>query len=250
MITRLARFRSLRVAGLAAAAVAVGGAAVVVTASASGMTFGPRTPSSAPQAAVDATTTSAVCSNFMQHFATDLGKSQSDINAAFRKAIGETLADEVKAGHITQAQADAIKAKLANATPCTLPSAEKRPGGDKVFGAFMEQYVAAAASALGISETELKTDLKNGQSLSEIASAKHITEATFRAKVVASLKPVLDKAVTDKKITSAQEQQILSRLQTGELPLWNKPQKRPKAPGTAASPKPAVTPSTTTTKTS
>ena len=106
--------------------------------------------------------------------------------------------------------------------------------------AFMEQYLAASASALGISETELKTDLKNGQSLSQIAAARNVTQATFRTKVIANLKPVLDKAVTDKKITSAQEQEILSRLQTGELPLWNKPEKRPQ---------PAATPSPKTTST-
>jgi len=239
MITRLARLRYLRVAGLAAAAVAVGGAAVVVTASAAGMSFGLRGPA-APQSAVDASTTSAVCSTFMQHFATDLGKSQSEINAAFQKAVAETLADEVKSGKITQAQADAIKKKLANATPCTLPSTAPRPGGEKAIAAFMEQYLAASASALGISETELRTDLKSGQSLSQIAAARHVTEATFRTKVIASLKPVLDKAVTDKKITSAQEQEILSRLQTGELPLWNKPEKRPQPAGTPS-------PKTTTT---
>jgi hypothetical protein len=239
MITRLARLRYLRVAGLAAAAVAVGGAAVVVTASAGGMSFGLRGPA-APQSAVDASTTSAACSTFMQHFATDLGKSQSEINAAFQKAVAETLADEVKSGKITQSQADAIKKKLANATPCTLPSTAPRPGGEKAIAAFMEQYLAASASALGISETELKTDLKSGQSLSQIAAARHVTEATFRTKVIANLKPVLDKAVTDKKITSAQEQEILSRLQTGELPLWNKPEKRPQ---------PAATPSPKTTTT-
>ena len=69
-------------------------------------------------------------------------------------------------------------------------------------------------------------------SLSQIAAARNVTQATFRTKVIANLKPVLDKAVTDKKITSAQEQEILSRLQTGELPLWNKPAKRPQPAGT------------------
>src|SRR5436305_373205 len=147
-----------------------------------------------PRWAWTSDSTSAVCSTFMQHFATDLGKSQAEINAAFQKAVAETLADEAKRGQITQTQADAIKKKLANATPCTLPSTAHRPGGEKAIAAFMEQYLAASASALGISETELKTDLKNGQSLSQIAAARNVTQATFRTKVIANLKPVLDKA--------------------------------------------------------
>jgi hypothetical protein len=242
MINRIWKARHLRVAGLALGAVAMAGAAVVVTASASGMTFGVRQGPAATTAAVDANPNSAVCSNFMKHFAVEIGKSQAEINAAFQKAIADTLADEVKSGQITQAQADAIKKKLANQTPCTLPSnVGHRPGGDKAaLGAVMQQYLTAAASALGISQTQLQTDLKSGQSLSQVAAAQHVSEADFRTKLIASLKPALDKAVTDKRITAAQEQTIINRLQTGPLPLWNAPVKRPKP---AASP--TASPSTT-----
>ena len=238
MIKRILKARQLRVAGLAVGAVAVAGAAVVVTASAAGMTYGLRQTPAAKTAAIDANhSKSAVCSNFMKHFAVEIGKSQAEINAAFQKAVADTLADEVKAGQITQAQADAIKAKLANQTPCTLPSTV-RPGpggGDKTaVGAVMQQYLSAAASALGITQTQLQTDLKNGQSLSQIAAAQHVSEADFRTKLIANLKPALDQAVTDKKISAAQEQTIINRLQTGPLPLWNTPVKRPKP---AASPK-------------
>ena len=237
--------RILRVGGLALGAVAVGVAAIAVTASASGMSFGfNRASGSAPHSVgttVDATSSSSACSTFMQHFATNLGKSQSQINSAFQKAIADTLADEVKAGQITQAQADAIKAKLANQTPCTLPK-PRTPGGDKtVIGAFMQQYLAASASALGISQTQLTTDLKSGQSLSQIASAQNVSEADFRTRLIANLKPALDQAVTDKKITAAQEQSIINRLQTGTLPLWNLPVPKPKptAPTAPATVKPS-----------
>jgi hypothetical protein len=242
MINRLLKARHLRVAGLAIGAVAVAGAAVVVTASASGMTFGLRQAPIASTASVDARTNSAACSTFMQHFAVEIGKSQAQINAAFQKAIADTLADEVKSGQITQAQADAIKKKLASQTPCTLPStAGHRPGGaTAALGAIMQQYLAAAASALGVTQTQLQTDLKNGQSLSQVAAAQHVSEADFRTKLIANLRPALDRAVADKRISSAQEQTIINRLQTGPLPLWNAAIKRPK-PGAS----PAAAPSTT-----
>jgi hypothetical protein len=172
----------------------------------------------------------------MKHFAVEISKTQAQINSAFQKAIADTLADEVKAGQITQAQADAIKAKLANQTPCTLP-AVRTPGGDKTaIGAYMQQYLAAAATALGITQTQLNTDLKSGESLSQVAAAQHVSEADFRKKLIAGLKPTLDTAVTDKKLTSAQEQTIIARLQTEQLPLWNAQVKRPKpaAPSPAA----------------
>ncbi|HKC19595.1 MAG TPA: hypothetical protein VKE27_08175 [Candidatus Dormibacteraeota bacterium] len=239
----LSRARVLRVAGLALGAVAVGVAAIAVTASAAGMSFGfnRSANASAPQSAgtmVDATSSSSVCSDFMGHFASDIGKSQAQINSAFQKAIADTLADEVKSGQITQAQADAIKAKLARQTPCTLPTV-RTPGGDRAgIAAYMQQYLAAAASALGITQTQLTTDLKSGQSLSQLASAQHVSEADFRTKVIASLKPALDQAVTDKKITAAQETAIINRLQTAPLPLWNLPTRKPK-PAAPATPSPS-----------
>jgi len=49
------------------------------------------------------------------------------------------------------------------------------------------------------------------------------------------LKPALDKAVTDKKLTADQETAILNRLKTGPLPLWNAHTPKPK-PATSATP--------------
>ncbi len=245
-MTSLLKARTLRIAGLAVGAVAVAGAAIVITASAAGMSFGLRPFGSAqqagaPKAVADATKTSSVCSDFMTHFAVEIGKTQAQINTAFQKAIADTLADEVKSGQITQAQADAIKQKLAGQTPCTLRNmAGRKPGGDKTaMAAYMQQYLAAAASALGISEAQLKTDLAGGQSLSQVAAAQHVSEADFRTRVIASLKPALDKAVADKTITAAQEQELLNRLQTAPLPLWNAPVKRPH-PTPAPTPKAAA----------
>ena len=61
--------------------------------------------------------------------------------------------------------------------------------------------------------------------LAQIAAAQKpaVTEAQFRSRVIAKLTPVLDAAVTNKKLTAAQEQAIIKRLQTGPIPLWSKP---------------------------
>ena len=239
-MTSLLKARYLRIAGLAIGAVAVAGAAVVVTASAAGMSLGFQNASSSPSPSPTkphAPAASSVCSDFMKHFAVELGKTQSQINSAFQKAIANTLADEVKSGQITQAQADAIKQKLAKQTPCTLPATSGHKGRASKPGinAYMQQYLAAAASALGITQEQLTADLKGGQSLSQVAAAQHMSEADFRTKLIANLSPILDQAVSSKKITAAQEQAILKQLQAGALPLWNLPARVPK-PRAAASP--------------
>src|SRR6202163_4541814 len=124
-MTSLAKLRYLRVLGFAAGAVLVAGAALLVTASAAGLNVGFRPSSSQPAAAATASVStkagaSAVCNDFLAHLSSDLGKSQSQVNAAVQKAIGETLADEVKNKDLTQAQADAIKQKLTSQPPCAL----------------------------------------------------------------------------------------------------------------------------------
>ena len=233
---RLINFRYLRIAGFAAGAAAVSGAAVLVTASAAGFNVGFR-PSSPHTTQLETAAISqkadptAVCNAFISHLSTDLGKTPAQVNAAIQKAIGETLADEVKKGDLTQAQADALKQKLAGTqTPCAL-SGVGRIGahGDKAtIGAYMPQLLTAAASALGVSETQLKADLAAGKTLSQIAAAKSppVTEAQFRTNLIAKLKPLLDAAVTNKKLTATQEQTILDRLQTAPIPYWNTPMKR------------------------
>ena len=92
-----------------------------------------------------------------------------------------------------------------------------------------------AAAALGITEAQLKTDLRNGQSLSQVAAAQKVSEGNFRTKVIANLKPVLDRAVANKRITSTQEQTILTRLRSGQLPLWDRHMNRKPAPAATPS---------------
>jgi hypothetical protein len=250
-MTSLAKLRHLRVVGFAAGAVLVAGAAVLVTASAAGLNVGFRPSSSQPAPAGTASVSqkagaSAVCNDFLTHLSSDLGKSQSQVNAAIQKAIGETLADEVKNKDLTQAQADAIKQKLTSQPPCALAGnlgkAPAPPPSGATIGAYTQQLISAAASALGITDTQLKADLANGMTLSQIAAAQNpaVTEAQFRTRLIAKLTPLLDTAVTNKKLTSAQEQMILQRLQTGPIPFWSAPMRRPK-PAAAASPATATT---------
>jgi hypothetical protein len=233
VITRIAKLRYFRLAAFAIGGVAVAGAAVLVTASAAGLNVGFRAPSTSQptQADTSALTTrsgkgSALCTDFISHFAGDLNTSPDKVNSAFQKAIGQTLADEVKNGALTQTQADAITKRLAGKAPCSLAAGLGKPSADRTkIAAYMAQLEGAAASALGISDAQLKTDLAQGMTLSQIAAAQHpaVTEAQFRTRLITNLTPLLDAAVKNQQLTAAQEQAILKRLQTGPIPFWSKP---------------------------
>jgi len=233
VITSIASPRHLRLAGFAVGAVAVAGTAVYVTASAAGYNLSLNgSPTSSTQAALtaapdQAVNGSAVCQDFITHFASDLGTTETKVNSAFQQAVDQTLADEVKSKEITQAQADAIRQKLAGKAPCPLAGglgAKPQTGA----GAYTQELMTAAATALGITPQQLKTDLAGGMTLSQIAAAQKppITQDQFRAKLIAAIKPLLDQAVANNKLTSDQEQKILQRLQTGPIPLWDTPVKK------------------------
>jgi len=231
VISRFLRIKAVRFAAYGVGAVAIAGSAVYAVAAATSPSPSPASSPNRPSGEA-----SAVCTDFIGHLSADLGTDQSKINAAFQQAIAETLADQVKAGKLTQQQADAIKAKLASKQPCAIAPALQHRGGKAEAGAYVQQLMAAAASAVGVTPDQLKADFKNGMSLSQVAAAHNVTEAQFRAKVLATLKPQLDQAVKDGKLTAAQEQKILERIQNGPIPFWDK------APGhrAATTPSPSV----------
>jgi hypothetical protein len=247
VIKSIATFRHLRVLGFAAGAVAIAVGAVWITASAAGLNIGFRSPSQSLPAS-DATaagagqragTASAACTDFVAHFASNLGTTRSKVDAAFQKAAGQTIDDEVKNGDLTQAQADALKKKLASQSPCSLLPASTGKGTAAELGAYKQAFLSAAASALGITGAQLKADLAQGMTLSQIAAAQTppVTEAQFRSRLIAKLTPVLDAAVAKKNLTSAQEKAIIQKLQTGPIPYWSTPMRQPKK-ATTASPTP------------
>ncbi len=143
MIKSIATFRHLRVLGFAVGAVAIAAGAVWITASAAGLNVGfrPAASTSTPSPNTPGKA-STVCNDFVAHFATNLGTTQSKVDAAFVKAVGQTLDDEVKNGDITQAQADAIKKKIAGQAPCALmPSVPKAHAGSEL-GAYKRRCSA------------------------------------------------------------------------------------------------------------
>ena len=238
--------RPARICVAAATGAAVAGVAVVTTVAATGAASPSPSPSPSPSSS---STTQAYCDRFVGHIASNLGKSQDQVNKAISDALTQTLNDAVKNGDLTQKQADAIKARLGNGRVCAA-GVEKGIGAiggigrigklpDLNPGARMNIAgisLSDIASALGISQQELRQDLESGKTLKDIAASRGMDEAAFRAKLATAVKADLDKRVAAGDLTQSQEDMILQRIQNGTLPLWDKSLPRPFKPAPPATP--------------
>ncbi len=182
-----------------------------------------QTPVSAASSPAAGGKAQAYCDKFVGHLAKDLGKSDSDVRNAIKKAANETLDDAVKAGDLTKDQADRLRNRLGSESLCSgrLAGLGRRRGEGLSQGAYRE----AAAKALGISSNELQDDLRKGQTLHQIADSKGISESQFRAALIRNLTPTLDQAVKDGKLTKDQQTRVLQGLRSSPLPLWDRADK-------------------------
>ena len=145
-----------------------------------------------------------------------------DVDAGeLRDALGAAqdaqLDAEVKAGRLTQAQADAIK-QMRERSGLVLGG--PGPGGrhERGFGfrggpgRGPGEILGAAAKALGITEAGLMRQLRDGRSLQEIANANGKDYADVKAAIRAAVKADLDEAVKDGDLTQEQADAMLEHL--------------------------------------
>ncbi len=245
--------RAARIYLSAVGALSVAAVATVITVAATGMPLLAASPSPSPSPSPGSGTN--YCSRFTGHVASNLGKSQSQVQKAISDAINQTIDDAVKNGDLTQSQANAIKSKLGSSSgggqvcaglgglPRFGPRGEPGifgPGGfPHARGVGLDEY----AKALGISQSQLQQDLMNGQTVKDIAASRGMDEAAFRTKLASVTRADLDQQVKAGNLTQNQENAILQQIQNGPLPLWDRVIKMPQRP----EPRPSPSASATTT---
>jgi hypothetical protein len=75
-----------------------------------------------------------------------------------------------------------------------------------------QHELGVAASTIGVSPSELRTDVKNGQSISDVATAKGVPVDDVVNAIVKDVDARIDKAVTNGKLTQAQATTIEGKL--------------------------------------
>jgi hypothetical protein len=140
-----------------------------------------------------------------------------ELRDALAAAQDAQLDAEVKAGRLTQAQADAIKqmrerSGLVLGGPGPGGHHERGFGFRGAPGRGPGEILGAAAKALGITEAKLMRQLRDGRSLQEIAKANGKDYADVKAAIRAAVKADLDEAVEDGDLTQEQADAMLEHL--------------------------------------
>ena len=145
-----------------------------------------------------------------------LGVSTPALTAAIKKAMVDQIEAQVTAGALTKSQAAAIEARLAKAD-APLFALGGGPGDRGGFGHGHGgpgggMSLDAAATYIGISASDLRTQLTAGKTLAAIAVANGKTTDGLKAALTTAAKSDLDAAVKAGKLTQAQEDTIVADL--------------------------------------
>lgn len=138
-----------------------------------------------------------------------LGVTSDALGGALAGALSDRLDAAVAAGELTQARADALKQRLEAGE---LPLFGGRHGGLRHLG--LRGDLAAAAAYLGTTQAELRTALRGGKTLADVATDGGKSVGGLVDALVADLKQRLDAAVTAKKLTQAQADGLLADART------------------------------------
>jgi hypothetical protein len=163
---------------------------------------------------------------FLDDVAGRLHVTSAQLDAALKGASADQLAAAVKAGKLTQAEADRIKQKIqsgAGIPPLGVRGGMDRGGpfpGGPLGGArpFLRGPFLGAldgvAKYLGLTDAQLRTKVASGKSLAQIAQAQKKSVAGLETAIKDAAKKGLDAEVAAKHITQQQETKILGALDT------------------------------------
>jgi len=177
-------------AGVAALAVVGGGTAVAAS--------GLGTPQQESKAVID-------------DAAKQLGVSSAKLSDALKQAYENRIDAAVAAGRITKAQGEALKQQIESQDyPLLGPGfGHHGPGGPGGHGF---PHLDAAAAYLGLSATELQTQLQSGKTLADIAKAQGKTVDGLKTAITDAATKQLDAAVTAGRLSKEQEAKLLAGL--------------------------------------
>ena len=163
---------------------------------------------------------------FIGKLATALGVTQDKLNAGISSASTATIDEALKNQDITKAQADQLKLDVQNGRSPFLGErgfgkrgfGGGRDGGPGMMGGrgmngmgFQIASLEAAAKALGITATDLEAQLRSGQTITQIATAKNVPVKTVQDAVLGALQTQLAAEVKAGRLTQAQADEILAR---------------------------------------
>jgi len=141
--------------------------------------------------------------------AKQLGVEPSALSAALKKALENRVDDAVAAGRLTKAQGDELKQRIESGD---MPLFGGPGPGFHHHGPF--GGLDAAATYLGLTDAQLRTQLESGKSLADVAKAQGKTVDGLVQAMVDAAKKKLDAAVAAGRLTQSRADSILSELKS------------------------------------
>jgi hypothetical protein len=155
--------------------------------------------------------------SFLDSVARHLGISSQKLEDATKAAAVDQVDAALKAGKITQAQADELKARIQSGEfpPFAGPLFGPRfgpfhRGGPPLFG----EKLSAAADYLGLTQAELRTKLNDGRTLANIAKARGKSVDGLKQAIRDEAKKKLDQLVEDGELARAEADAMLARMKS------------------------------------
>ena len=145
---------------------------------------------------------------------TENGKDPSAVQAQALADVKTRLDKAVADGKMTQAQADKLLAradtgftKLMDATPRHRDDGNGRGRLNQI----RKQGIQVAATTIGITPQELAKDLRDGQTVAQVATAHGVSPQAVIDAMVAKANARIDQAVANGKLTQAQGDKLKER---------------------------------------
>jgi hypothetical protein len=151
--------------------------------------------------------------------AKQLGIEPSRLTAALKQALKNRVDAAVKDGRLTEAQGNELKARIEAGDLPLFLGGPMHHGGGPHFG--FHRGLDAAASYLGLTEDQLRTQLESGKTLAQVAQAQGKTVDGLVAAMVADAKKHLDEAVAAGRLTAEQRTQLLADIEEHTRALVN-----------------------------
>ena len=142
--------------------------------------------------------------------AKQLGVQPSALSAALRQALENRVDAAVAAGRLTKAQGDELKQRIESGDVPLFGG----PGFGFHEGGALFGGLDAAASYLGLTEAQLRTQFQDGKSLADVAKAQGKSVDGLIQAIVGDAKTKLDAAVKAGRLTQSQADSILAGLKS------------------------------------
>ena len=120
----------------------------------------------------------------------------------------------------TQATSALAAGATPRATPAqaTSPAAKQDPSDRKLI---RRAVFAGEASVLGLKLEDLRSALRSGKTVEQLAQARSMNKEQFADRLATTVKPDLDRLVDAHKISRAQADKVLAGIHAGHILFWN-----------------------------